>query len=51
MIGFTAFPMMEMGCSWHPGAPWMDSYQQKVCGYALEDGYQAWQRYDPRRGS
>ena len=23
----------------------MDSYQRKVCGYALEDGYQAWQKY------
>ena len=31
------------------GAPWewVDSYQQKVCGYALEDGYQAWQNVRP----
>ena len=41
VAGFTAFLMMGMG----------GSYQRKVCGYALEDGYQAWQKYDPRRGS
>ena len=36
-----------------PGAPWerVDSYRRQVCGYALEGGYQAWQKYDPRRGS
>ena len=32
VAGFTVFLMME----------WVDSYQRKVCGYALEDGYQKW---------
>ena len=29
----------------------MDSYERKVCGYALEDGYQKWYKHDPGRGS
>ena len=41
VAGLTAFLMMGMD----------GSYQRKVRGHAVEDGYQKWYKHDPHRGS
>ena len=51
---YVTFKLDDNGCCRihsisDDGNQWIVT-NERLCGYALEDGYQAWQKHDLRRG-